>query len=267
MRATAWLHVLCGIAVVTLLAAPSMASTFDLRADTLTANAATQTVIARGHVQVTDGLFVATARRAQYAIRTRRLLLADGVVVRNPEGTVRAHEVTLFLSDERRVNLIAAAGSVRVETRGRTLQAQQITYEPLTGEARATGSVAMFAPPAFRATGEDLLGNLRREAATLTGRARVQTAEGFLEGDRLDVDGRTQTAVLRDHVNGAFRKIRLTADTATVRFRDQRAVFRGHVKLVDPSRTLIADQITVYYNEGRIVAEGATSVRVEENRP
>jgi lipopolysaccharide export system protein LptA len=267
MRAMVWLLVLCGTAALTMFAAPSIASTFDLRADTLTANAATQTVIARGHVRVTDGLFVASAGRAEYAIRARRLILADTVVVRSPEGTIRAHEVTLYFSDERRVNFIVAAGNVWVETRGRTLKAQRITYEPPTGVARATGSVAMFAPPEFRATGEDLIGNLRREAATLTGRARVQTAEGFVEGDRLDVDGRAQTAVLRDHVNGGFRKIRLTADTATVRFRDQKAVFRGHVKLVDPSRTLIADQVTVYYNEGRMVAEGATSVRVEEDRP
>ncbi len=267
MRAKAWLCVLFGTAVLTVLAAPSIASTFDLRADTLTANAATQTVIGRGHVQVTDGLFVATAGRVQYAIRARQLILSDTVVVRSPEGTVRAHEVTMLFSDERRVNFIAAAGNVQVETRGRTLKAQRITYEPPTGVARATGSVTMFAPPEFRATGEDLIGNLRSETAILTGHARVQTVEGFLEGDRLDADGRTQTAVLRGHVNGAFRKIRLTADTATVRFRDQKAVFRGHVKLVDPSRTLIADQVTVYYNEGRMVAEGASSVRVEEDRP
>lgn len=248
------------------LARPSAAATFELRADTLTTNTAAQTVIARGHVRVTDGMTTARAGSARYAVRLGRLVLADGVVVQSPDGLLRAREVTILLSGGRQIKLVTADGAVHAETRGRTLVAERVTYEPSTGAVSASGGVSLFAPPDLRATGRDLVANLRREVATLTGHARVQSSEGFLEGDRIDADGRTQTALVRDHVVGAFRKIQLSADTATVGAREHKAVFRGNVKIVDPTRTVLADQVTVYYQDGRIVAEGATSVRVEDDR-
>lgn len=267
MRIGALGGLLSATVMVTVAAAAPMARTFELRADSLTTNATAQTVTARGHVWVTDGIFVARAVAAQYAQRTRQLVLAGGVIVRSAEGLLRAREVTLSLNGNQQVQLITARGNVHVETRGRSISAQRVTYLPATGAATASGAITMIAPPDFRATGEDLIANLAHDVATLTGRARIQTAEGFLEGDRLDADGRSQTAVGRGRVIGTFRKVRLTADMATVWAREEKVVFRGHVKLVDPTRTLSADQVTLYYKAGRMVAEGATSVRVEDDRP
>ncbi len=262
-----WRGWLCGAALLVALAVPVWAGTFELRADVLSTEATTQTVVARGRVRITDGVSVARAGSARYAIRDGRVVLSDGVVVQTPNGIMRSREATILLGKGQRIKAVAASGGVLIEAGARVMKADRVFYDATSGDVVARGTVTIVAPPDLVASGGDLTANLRSEIATLRGRARVQNAEGFIEGDRLDVDGRTQTASVRDHVVAGFRKLRLTADTAALTVREHKAVFRGHVQIVDPARTVTADQVTVYYQAGRVIVEGATSVRIEEERP
>ncbi len=259
--------VVAATALLAGLAAPVGAGTFELLADTLTTESGSQTVVARGHVRVTDGVSVARAGSARYTARAGRLVLSGGVVVQTPDGTLSAREVTILLGRGQRMDFFAAVGGVQVKARTRVFNAERVTYEPPTASLHASGAVTAFIPPDLYVSGHDLAANLRNEVATLTGHVRVRAAEGFIEGDRLDADGRAQTAFIHDHVVGGFRKTLVTADTATLRAREHTAVFRGRVKIVDPTRTVTADQVTVYYRDGRVIAEGTTSVRLEEDRP
>ncbi len=256
-----------GAALLAALAVPVWAGTFELRADILSTEATTQTVVARGRVRITDGVSVARAGHARYAIRDGRVVLSDGVVVQTPDGIMRSREATILLSKGQRITSVAASGGVRIEAGGRVMKADRVFYDAASGDVIARGTVTIVAPPDFVASGDDLTANLRSELARLRGRARVQNSEGFIEGDRLDVDGQAQTASVRDHVVAGFRKLRLTADTATLTVREHKAVFRGHVEIVDAARTVTADQVTMYYQIGRVIVEGTASVRIEEERP
>ncbi len=256
-----------GVALVAAFVVPVWAGTFELRADVLSTEASTQTVVARGRVRITDGVSVARAGSARYAIRDGRVVLSEGVVVQTPDGIMRSREATVQLGKGQRITAIAASGGVRVEAGARVMKADRVFYDAASGNVVARGAVTIVAPPDFVASGGDLAANLRNGLATFRGRARVQNNEGFIEGDRLDVDGRAQTASVRDHVVAGFRKIRLTADTATLIGREHKAVFRGHVEIVDIARTVTADQVTMYYQIGRVIIEGTASLRIEEERP
>lgn len=262
-----WRAYLAGTVLLAGLTVPAWAGTLELRADVLTTEAVTQTVVARGGVRITDGVSVARAGKARYAPRDGRLVLSDGVVVRTADGTVRARDITILLGKGQRLNAVTAVGGVQVEAGARVLKADRVFYDTAARTVVASGTVTLIAPPDLLVSGGHLVADLGIGVATLTSRARVQNTDGFIEGDRLEVDGRTQTAFFRDHIVAGVRKMKLTADTATLEAREQKAVFRGRVKIVDPNRTVTADQVTVYLREGRIIAEGAIVVRLEEERP
>jgi len=218
-------------------------------------------------VRITDGRSVARAGRARYAVREGQITLAAGVVVQMPEGTMRSRDATVQLGKGQQINTVTGTGGVQIEVGARSLKADRIFYDVVLGDVIASGAVKVVVPPDVVASGGQLTANIRTQVATFTGRARVQNPEWFIQGDRLDLDNRTQTAFVRDHVVAGFRKVQLSADLATLAVRDHKAVFRGHVQIKDPARIVTADQVTVYYQTGRVIAEGTTSVHIEEERP
>ncbi len=266
MRFSRWLWSAVGAGLVIAGAAAAWAGTFELRADVITTEAKTQTIVARGRVRITDGVSIARAGSAVYAAGEGRLVLTEGVTVMTPEGDLQARQATVLLGKGRVFERVEAVGAVRVEVQRRVLKADRVSYAVSTGHVMAEGNVKLFAPPDLLATGGELLADPRHGVAVLSGRPRVQNKDGFIEGDRLEVQARTQTAFIRGHVVAVVGSTRITADAATLRAEEQKVIFSDRVTMTEPRRTVTADQVTVYYQQRRIVAEGTTSIRVEESR-
>lgn len=235
----------------------------ELRADTLTVDTARQVIEARGRVRITDGRTVARCERAVYTIRERRILLTGKVVITTPDGTLDAAQAVIRLGSGRSIETIEASGGAEVEGRQRVLRADLIAYGVSTKVLTARGNVQFFTPPDIIASGRDLVAT-GQDTAVLTGRARVANHDGFIQGDRLEVQRSTQSAFLRGNVVGEFRDTRLTSEAATLFAREKKAVFTGHVTVVRPGRTMTTERLTVYYQENRIVAEGPTQMRIED---
>ncbi len=256
-----------GVALLAIMTSTAWASTLELRADVVTTDATTRTIVADGRVRVTDGASVVLANHALYRLNEGRLVLSGSVTIRTSGGDLRAGQVTVFLGKGSTVDTVEAAGAVRVETQGRVLNADRASYALGTGQLVANGHIKLVMPPDLVVSGGDLIADIRRRVAVLSGRARVENKDGAIEGDRLEVDGSTQTAFVRDRVLAVFHDTQVRADTATFRAAERKAVFRGHVKVTGPRRTMTSDQVTIYYQQGRFVAEGTTAIHIEEERP
>ncbi len=242
------------------------ARTIELRADTVILQDGGAVVDARGHVRITVGRDRAAAGRAVYAVRQRRILLSGGVTIRSPGGDLEASSAAIGLTPMSTIDTIQAAGQVTLQARQRVVRAERLTYTVTSGTVTAQRGVEVFFPPDLIASGEDLV-MTRRELVTLQGAARVQTRDGYIQGDRIDVAEPDQVARVRGHVVGVFQETRVTAVAATFYGSEERAVFRGRVQVIRPAGTIQAEVVTIYYRQRRIVAEGETTIRVEDEAP
>lgn len=246
-------------------AATPAAPRIELRADEVTVRGRGEVLEARGSVRITDGRSVVRAGRARYSVRDRRIDLTGGVAVDSPQGGLRAGSALLLLGADNRITSVEASEGAALTSGGRRLEADRVSYTIGGPSATASGHVRLRLPPDIVASGERL--TLRGGAAVLEGGAKVETAEGSIEGETIEVAERDQTAFVRGGVRAVFGAMRITADTATLLGRERRAVFRDNVTVVQPGRTMKASQVTVFIDEKRLVAEGETTIRIDEEPP
>ncbi|MGH2397299.1 MAG: LptA/OstA family protein [bacterium] len=238
----------------------------EIKADVLRADTVRGIVEARGRVRISDGRSLVHAGVAVYTIKQRKISLSGGVTMTTPEGDLQARAAVAYVSRGRTLESIEATGNVEVESQRRVLNADNVVFTPATQAMTARGNVRVFVPPDLIATGQQLVAR-RNTASVLTGRARVQNRDGFVQGDRLEVDDRTEAAFLRGNVVGEFQDVRITSDAAALNSKEKKVVFRDRVKIVQPGRTMTADRVTIFYETRRMIAEGATTIRIEDERP
>jgi lipopolysaccharide export system protein LptA len=243
--------------------ASAAAQVIELRGDEVTLHQSGGVVEARGRVRITAGAARLSADRAVYTVRTRRIALAGHVIVSAPQGELEADAATAVLGPGNTLETVEASGRVTLETQQRVVRAGRMTYAVAAGAISADGGVEVFIPPDIIGRGRTLIMK-RGEAATLQGRARVQTKDGYVESDRIDFSERTQVAFARGNVVGVFEETRITSAAATFYSRERRAVFRDGVRVTRPGRTIQAQVVTIYFRDRRIVAEGETTIRLED---
>jgi len=235
----------------------------ELRANEVTLRDGGTVVEARGRVRVAWGASRMSADRAVYTVPLRRLSLAGSVTITSAQGDLTAARATAVLAPGGGIDSMEAAGRVVLKSGQRVVRAEHLTYAVRAGAVTADGGVELTAPPGITARGQSLLMK-RGEAATLRGRARVQTKDGSLEADQIDVSETAQVAYARGNVTGDFEETRITSSAATFYHRERRAVFRDGVRVTRPGRTIQADVVTIYLQDRRVVAEGETTIRLEE---
>lgn len=238
--------------------------TIELRGDEVTLWQRDGGVVeARGRVRVAAGATRMTADRAVYIVRARRITLSGHVTVTAPQGDLKADSARAVLGTGNTLETVEASGRVTLRTAQRVVRAAGVTYGLTSGAVAADGGVEVFIPPDITGRGRSLVMK-RGEAATLLGRARIQTKDGYVESDRMDFAERTQVAFARGNVVGIFEETRVTSAAATLYSRERRAVFRDGVRVVRPGRTIQAQVVTIYLQDRRIVAEGETTIRLED---
>lgn len=260
--------VLAAILMASLWTLPAIAAarSIQINADSVTSTEGGQVVEARGHVLVTDGRIRVTADRLIYDRKGRQLKLTGSVKITTPQGTLQSGQATARLTRSNMLDAIEAMGDVSVRSADRTLQADRLTYLVKDATLIATGHVVVMFPPDLTVKGGELFAR-RTDVAIVTGRARVQSADGSIEADRLEVQGPAQTALARGNVVAIFQETRITSVSATLLAKENRAVFREKVTVTRPDRTMTAQVVTYYYKEKRIVAEGQTTIKIQETPP
>lgn len=206
----------------------------ELRADEVTLSGNGTVVDARGTVRLTYGASRMTADRAVYAVRSRQLALSGRVTISTPQGSLTAASATAVLARGGGIETITADGGVRV------------TVPP---DLAGRGGRLVMKPG---------------ELLTLQGHARIQSPEGSVDADRIELDERTAVAFARGNVAGVYGSTRITSAAATFYSRERRAVFRGDVRATAPGRTIRAEMVTIYLEDRRIVAEGETTIRLDD---
>jgi lipopolysaccharide export system protein LptA len=264
--------VLILVLALALLTAPVLAAparTLELRASQVTVRDAGRVIDARGNVRITDGRNRVRADRALYTVRDRRIQLTGGVSVAGDEGTLESQRAVIRLTPGRQIDTVEASGSVKLQTRGRTLRASRVSYTVGAEAVSASGNVSLSMPSDIVATGQDLVVRGRAggaSTATLTGQAKVQNKDGYIQGDRVEFVEGEQVAYARGNVIAVFQDTRITSAAATFYGRERKAVFREGVNVTRPGRTMKADVVTVFYDDRRIVAEGETNITFDEER-
>lgn len=238
----------------------------EIKADILKADTVRGVIEARGRVRISDGRSLVRAGIAVYSIKQRKISLSGGVTMTTPEGDLQARAAVAYVSRGRTLESIEATGNVEVESQRRVLNADTVVFTPASQAMTARGNVRIFVPPDLIATGQELVVR-RNTVSVLTGRARVQNRDGFVQGDRLEVDDRADAASLRGNVVGEFRDIRITSETASLIGKEKKVVFRDRVKIVQPGQTMTSDRVTIFYETRRMIAEGATTIHIEDEGP
>lgn len=246
-------------------AAGAPAGVLELRAEEVTVRSGGAVIDARGAVQITDGTHRVRADRAVYTVRDRRIELTGHVAIDSPDATLAAARAVILLTRERRLNSVEAAGGAALTSRGRLLKASRVSYIAGGEAITASGNVSLSLPPDLVATGQQLVAT--PAMARLAGRARVQTRDGSIEGDTLEVMEREQVAYVRGNVVSVVQTTTITAGAATLYGKERKVVFRDPVHLRSPGRVVEAEVVSVFYAERRIVAEGETTIRIEEEAP
>jgi len=256
---------ICLLAAISPPAQGSSGPVLELQAAEVVVRGGGRIIEARGDVRITDGRSTVRAGEAVYAVKERRIRLGAGVVIRTAEGSLESAEAIVLLSADRRLSRIEASGGVELKTGDRVLRAGQLRYLVGGSQASAAGNVTLFLPPDVLAAGPQL--TLHGGAATLTGGAKIQSRDGIVESDTMELSDVDQVAQLRGNVRSTWQATRITAATATVYLRERRAVFRDQVTITGGGRTMRTTLVTIYYAERRMVAEGATTIRLEEGGP
>jgi lipopolysaccharide export system protein LptA len=231
-------------------------------ADVMSIDAVTRVVMATGRVRITDGVTTATAGRAMLYHSEGRGVLTGHSRVGGPQGVLEATEITIAYT-AKAITRIVARGQASLDGATGLLSASTLVISPATDTVTAEEGVRFFTPPDVVATGSRLTYQRSRGLVVLEGAARVQNADGFIEGERIDAHERGQRATVTGDVVGRFRDIEIKSRTADLFGLEKKAIFLGDVQVTQPGRSLFTEKVTVWYAAGRIVAEGQTRVRLE----
>jgi lipopolysaccharide export system protein LptA len=243
-------------------ATPARRPLLQITAETIRVDAQTQVAIATGRVRVTDGTTTAEAARGTVYRREGRGVLRGNVRVVGPQGVLEGETVTVEFTT-RAITRVVARGAASLEAEGMLVTAQVVTIVPAADSVTAERAVTLFVPPDIIATGPRLVYVRARGMSTLVGRWRVQTPEGFIEADRVEVARRGEQAVAIGSVHGVFRETQIHSQTATLYTAEKKAVFAGGVRLTQPDRLMTTERVTVWYGLRRVLAEGQTTIRIE----
>jgi lipopolysaccharide export system protein LptA len=262
-RRLVWLcaGVALAAAVPAATAAPQTAPGLSVVADELQIDAQRQVAIAVGRVRITDGRTVATAARAVLYQREGRGVLLGEARAAGPEGVLEGREITVRFTP-RAITRIVARGEATFEVEAALVTASVVTLVPAEDTVVAEGTVRLFTDPDVIATAARLV--FRRVGGTITldGRARVQSADGFVEADRIHGARRWDRIAATGDVHGTYRDTTVRSHTADVFLGEKRAVFAGNVRLTRADRAMTSERVTVWYDEGRVLAEGETWIRL-----
>ncbi|MBM3470416.1 MAG: hypothetical protein FJX73_06450 [Armatimonadetes bacterium] len=242
--------------------APTSSPRLTVTADELHADAQARTVVAAGRVRITDGTTTATAARATLYHREGRGVLTGQAKVVTPQGVLEGGEITILYTMSA-ITRIVARGKASLEVESGLVSAAQVTIVPETDTVTALGDVTLFTPPDLIATGARLVYMRTRGEAVLEGRARVQSRDGFLQGERIEALGRWERVKATGGVHAVLRDIEVRSVAAEVFMAERKAVFGGEVRLTQAGRFLVTEKLTVWYEAGRFVAEGQTRARIE----
>lgn len=236
--------------------------TIVIEADAVSVDATTSTAVARGRVRISDGVRTATAAQATIEQRRGRSVLVGGAKVVDPRGTLAGNEITVMFTT-RAITRIVARASATLETSTTLVQAETITLIPPTETVTAEREVTVFTKPDIIATGTRLTYARTRGEMLLEGPVRVQSADGFIEGRRLDGDERMKRVAVTGDVHAVYRDIDIRSNAAMVFGDEKRATFTGDVRVEQPGRALETERATVWYSAGRVLAEGPTRMRFD----
>lgn len=240
--------------------------TLQLNADTVIARDGGLLLEARGQVVIRDGRVTIRADHAVYDRKSRQVQLDGTVRITTPQNELTAQAATAQMTKDNFLETVQASGRVGMRWPDRTLKADRVTYQVKDDALNAKGNIIVTFPPDLTVTGSALVAN-GTEKTTVTGRARIQNRDGFIEGDRLEVWGQGPTAVVSGHVVSVFQDTRITAASASLYAEENRVVFRNNVTVSRPGRALTAEIVSVYYRERRLVAEGRTIIKIQETPP
>lgn len=243
-------------------AGPTPGTRVSISADELSIDAAARVARAVGHVRITDGVTTATSSRATLFQKEGRGMLTGQARVVGPSGVLEGDEITVEYT-ARAIRRVVARGTASLEVETSLVSAQAVTVVPSTDTVTAGPRVTVFTKPDLVATANRLTYRRSRGIAVLDGRARLQSSDGFIEGDRLESDRRWELLTVTGDVHGIFRDVEVRSRNAEVSGAEKKAIFTGDVRLAQPGRRLTTDKVTVWYASGRVVAEGQTWIRLE----
>ena len=161
------------------------------------------------------------------------------------------------------ITRVTATGAASLKSEDTLIGAPVITLVPSSDTLTASGRVRVTSPPGITAAGDRLTYQRSRGLLTMDGAVRVQTADGSVDGDRLEAFGQWDRIVVTGNVHGVFRDIDVRSRIAEVTSAEKKAVFTGDVRLTQPDRRMVTERVTVWYAVGRVVAEGQTTIRLE----
>jgi len=236
----------------------------SLAADDVTVDNTGVILVARGHVGLTYGAVRATADLLRLNRPARVAALSGHVKVTDPQGTVSAEMVTLWLTSDEQVSRVVAAGHAGVETSEYALSADQIVADRRSDRVEAQGHVSMFSAPDLIVAGGRASYDRRTQHAVVSGHAVVENKAGRVTGDWMELFRAQNRAIVHGPVGAEVYGATITAADATVDLRQATAVFTGHVVITRRQGTLQADRVTVLYETQRIIAVGATHATFTE---
>lgn len=221
-----------------------------------------RTVTASGHVRVTDGTVTGTASKATLYHAQGRGILIGNARVAAPQGVLMGAEIS-FTYTTRTVTRAVARGDASLEMTSGRLSARTITIMPAHESVTAEDNARFVRPPDVVATAPRLSFDRGRGLTVLEGGARLQSREGFIQGERIEAGDNFDRATVTGGVVGRYRDIDTRSRTAEYDAREKKIVFIGDAEVTQGGRRVISERVTVWYASGRIVAEGATRVRIE----
>jgi lipopolysaccharide assembly outer membrane protein LptD (OstA) len=254
--------VLVAIGVVgTPLAAPAQRlplAAFGVTADEVTTENTGRILVARGHVRLTYRTGAATGdllrldRPASTAVLTGHAMLTDSRVKASGDT------VTISLTSPDQVARVEVRGNAQMETSAYAITADSIVEDRRADRLVAQGHVAVFSPPDLLVTGERAVYDRQAQYALVTGHPVIESKEGRVEGDWMELFRADSRAVVHGPVEAEVYGATIKGEEATIDLQQSTAIFTGHVVIARRQGTLSADRATIFYKARRIVAEGTT---------
>jgi len=241
---------------------PAPGIRITVTADAMDVDTVTRTVTASGRVRVTDGTVTGTASKATLYHAQGRGILIGNAQITAPQGVLVGAEIS-FTYTTRTVTRAVARGEASLEMSAGRLSAGTITILPASDAVTAEGNTRFMRPPDVVATAPRLSFDRGRGRAVLEGGARLQSRDGFIQGERIEAGDRFDRATVTGSVVGRYRDIDTRSQTAEYDAREKKIVFSGDAEVSQGGRRVFSERVTVWYAAGRIVAEGATRVRIE----
>jgi len=241
----------------------------NVRADQVSIDSRSGTLVASGHVSVTYGTLRATSDSVRLNRSGGTAVFTGHVAVTDPAGRALGDTVTLYAAPDGRVVRAVLAGHASVETPSYAVIADRIDADRDRERVTADAHVTLFSQPDVIVTGARATYDQRTGDAVILGSASapatVQNRDGRIAGTRVDFSRRDMRAVIRGPVSADLFDAKLTGAGATVDLRQGVAVFAGGAVVSRRQGMLEADEITVFYRDRRLVAEGRTHMTYRES--